>query len=529
MRAPQRLLPGLQCWAARRAGSLHTPEGGPSTSTAALGVLEAVRGVATASASPAAPQQQPAAAASPPAPAASAARFDLDQHARRLREQLEGPRLLVQQQQLLQQQQRQQQQQEQEGPWGTLLAGRAAPAQGGPGSLEQQQRQQQQQSRRRRLDVSAIPMLRVPSKRDAPAPPPPAGDPRAPSVDWREIVERARRTQERVGGAQMLTDTFSRKHTYLRISLTERCNLRCTYCMPADGVQLTAGERLLTAGEVQRLASLFVSAGVDKIRLTGGEPTVRPDLADICSRLSALPGLRTLALTSNGIALKRQLPQLKAAGLSALNISLDTLRPDRFEALTRRGGHARVLAAVEEALRLGYDPVKVNVVVMRGVNDDEVNDFVELTRDAPINVRFIEYMPFDGNVWSDSKMVPYRELLASIGAAHPGALAREDDPAGEVAKNFRLRGHRGTVSFVTSMTHAFCGDCNRLRLLADGSLKVCLFGANEVSLRDAMRAGASDEELALVISAAVDRKRAAHAGMFELAATANRPMITIGG
>ncbi len=223
-------------------------------------------------------------------------------------------------------------------------------------------------------------------------------------------------------------------------------------------------------------------------------------------------------------------PPRHPAGLSAINISLDSLRPDRFETLTRRRGHQRVLAAIDTALRLGYNPVKVNVVVMRGVNDDEVPAFVELTRHAPVNVRFIEFMPFDDNAWgSGSKMVGYREMVAAVRQAFPQGLERLCDPAGEVAKNFRVPGFKGSVSFITSMTHAFCGDCNRLRLLADGSLKVCLFGANEVSLRDAVREGASDEELRLIVSAAVDRKKAAHAGMFDLARTKNRAMVTIGG
>lgn len=374
----------------------------------------------------------------------------------------------------------------------------------------------------------------------------------------------------------MLTDSFRRQHTYLRISLTERCNLRCGYCMPADGVELTPSAQLLSSEEILRLARLFVEAGVTKIRLTGGEPTVRKDLLPLVSQLSALGGLETLAITTNGIKLDKKLPALKEAGLNAINISLDTLRPDRFAVITRREGHSRVMRSIDAAVQLGYDPVKVNVVVMRGVNDDEVADFVQLTRDRPINVRFIEYMPFDGNVWSDSKMVPYKEIMqkvraavqaiappsppeAASGAAAAGAttdppssesgaaaaegeaaggaagggsaqqLERLLDPSGEVAKNFRVPGFRGMVSFVTSMTSHFCGECNRLRLLADGSLKVCLFGASEVSLRDAMRGGATDEDLRLIIGAAVQRKRAKHAGMQILAATNNRPMITIGG
>ncbi|KXZ52967.1 hypothetical protein GPECTOR_8g34 [Gonium pectorale] len=375
-----------------------------------------------------------------------------------------------------------------------------------------------------------------PSPSSPPASPPPsAPHPASPTpVDWREMLRRAQQAAgaEPVSGAAMLTDRFSRHHTYLRISLTERCNLRCTYCMPDEGVALTPGGQLLSTPEIMRLARLFVEAGVTKIRLTGGEPTLRRDITELVSQLSGLrpAGLRSIAITSNGIVLGRQLPALKEAGLSAVNISLDTLRPERFEALARRPGHGRVMEAIRTAVGLGYDPVKVNVVVMRGVNDDEVGDFAALTAAQPVNVRFIEYMPFDGNVWSDSKMVPYRELLSRIQAAFPDTpLERLEDPRGEVAKNFRLRGHRGSVSFITSMTEHFCSDCNRLRLLADGNLKVCLFGASEVSLRDAMRGGATDAELRAIIGAAVGRKRAAHAGMLQLAASPNRPMITIGG
>lgn len=350
-----------------------------------------------------------------------------------------------------------------------------------------------------------------------------------PALDWRQVVAAARETQAKVEGHTMLTDTFRRKHSYLRISLTERCNLRCLYCMPEAGVDLTKRSQLLSSDEIVRLAELFVAAGVDKIRLTGGEPTLRSDIVDLTRRLSALPGLTSLGITTNGIALARKLPELQAAGLTHLNISLDTLRADRFEAMTRRRGHARVLAAIGQALELGYDPVKVNVVVMRGVNDDEIGDFVEMTRHKAVNVRFIEYMPFDGNVWSDTKMVTYRQMMARVQEVHPEGLQRCHDPKGEVAKNFHFPGFKGSVSFITSMTSAFCSDCTRLRLMADGNLKVCLFGANEVSLRDALREGASNDDLRAVVSAAVDRKRAAHAGMFQLAASSNRAMVKIGG
>lgn len=328
--------------------------------------------------------------------------------------------------------------------------------------------------------------------------------------------------------SDMLIDGFGRKHTYLRISLTERCNLRCQYCMPAEGVDLTPSPKLLTHNEILRLANLFVTSGVDKIRLTGGEPTVRKDIHDICSNLSSLKGLKTLAVTTNGITLAKKLPMLKQCGITNLNISLDTLVPSKFEFMTRRKGHHKVIESINAAIDVGYNPVKVNCVVMRGFNDDEICDFVNLTVDKPINVRFIEFMPFDGNVWNVKKLIPYSEMLDTVAKKFP-TLKRLCDHPTETAKNFQIDGHVGTVSFVTSMTKHFCAGCNRLRLLADGNLKVCLFGPSEVSLRDPLRSGAGDEELREIIGAAVKRKKASHAGMFDIAKTANRPMIHIGG
>ncbi|XP_056161420.1 GTP 3',8-cyclase, mitochondrial isoform X2 [Syzygium oleosum] len=272
--------------------------------------------------------------------------------------------------------------------------------------------------------------------------------------------------------SDMLIDSFGRLHTYLRISLTERCNLRCQYCMPAEGVELTPSSQLLSPNEIVSLANLFVTSGVNKIRLTGGEPTIRKDIEDICLQLSSLKGLKTLAMTTNGITLARKLPKLKEFGLNSINISLDTLVPAKFEFLTRRKGHEKVLESINAAIDLGYNPVKV---------------------------------------------VKYQ------------GLQRIQDHPSETAKNYRIDGHHGTVSFITSMTEHFCAGCNRLRLLADGNFKVCLFGPSEVSLRDPLRAGAEEDELREIISSAVKRKKAAHAGMFDIAKTANRPMVHIGG
>jgi len=327
--------------------------------------------------------------------------------------------------------------------------------------------------------------------------------------------------------AQVLADGFGRQHTYLRISIVEQCNLRCRYCMPEEGLNWTPTEQILTEAEIIRLARLFVAQGVTKIRLTGGEPLLRRGVEAIAEALGRLEGLETLAVTTNGLLLPKKFDRLQRAGVNLLNISLDTLRPDRFKAVTRRKGFDLVMQAIDEAVARGYDPVKVNCVVMRGVNDDELVDFVAWTRALPVEVRFIEFMPFDGNRWDDTRLVPYTEMRDRIEVRFP--LERAQDGPNDTSKTYRVPGYRGAVGFITSMTEHFCEGCNRLRITADGNLKVCLFGSAEVSLRDAMRRGATDEDLLAIVGAAVGRKRARHAGMYNLARMENRPMITIGG
>ncbi|XP_029799638.1 molybdenum cofactor biosynthesis protein 1 isoform X2 [Suricata suricatta] len=307
-----------------------------------------------------------------------------------------------------------------------------------------------------------------------------------------------------------LTDSFGRQHSYLRISLTEKCNLRCQYCMPEEGVPLTPKADLLTTEEILTLAQLFVKEGVDKIRLTGGEPLIRPDVVDIVAQLHRLEGLRTIGITTNGINLARLLPQLQKAGLSAINISLDTLVPAKFEFIVRRKGFHKVMEGIHKAIDLGYSPVKVNCVVMRGLNEDELLNFVALTEGLPLDVRFIEYMPFDGNKWNFKKMVSYKEMLDTLRQQWP-ELEKLPEEESSTAKAFKIPGFRGQFSFITSMSEHFCGTCNRLRITADGNLKVCLFGNSEVSLRDHLRAGASEEELLQIIGAAVGRKKRQHA------------------
>jgi len=257
---------------------------------------------------------------------------------------------------------------------------------------------------------------------------------------------------------------------------------------------------------------------------------VRGDVVDIVRRLKLLPGIETVAMTTNGVTLSRKLPALKDAGLNALNISLDTLIPEKFEFVSRRpkAGHAKVLNAIEKSLEMGFDPVKVNCVVMRGLNEDEILDFVDSTKDRNIDVRFIEYMPFDGNKWNTKKMVPFSEMLEIIRKKYPEFRRIEDAP-NDTSKGFKVDGFRGQVGFITSMSENFCGTCNRLRMTADGNLKVCLFGNTEISLRDQMRQGIHDDELKHLIEAAVKRKKPRHAGVTNLPSMKNRPMILIGG
>ncbi|KAI9297936.1 molybdenum cofactor biosynthesis prote [Neoconidiobolus thromboides FSU 785] len=326
-----------------------------------------------------------------------------------------------------------------------------------------------------------------------------------------------------------LTDLHKRTHNYLRISLTERCNLRCTYCMPEEGIELTPNNELLTTTEILQLAKLFVCEGVDKIRLTGGEPSIRKDIIELVAGLSELKdlGLKSIAMTSNGIALKRKLPKLIQYGLNTLNLSLDTLDPFQYQLMTRRNGFSKVMECLDEAERLDIEHLKINCVVIKGVNETEVPKFIQLTKDRKISVRFIEYMPFDGNKWSDKKLVPYKELLKMIGNEYPEYNKITDDK-NDTTKHYQVNGYKGNFGFISSMTEHFCSTCNRLRITADGNLKVCLFGNSEISLRDLLRKQVNEEEIKQLVSIAVKKKLPKHAGMLELAKSKNRPMILIG-
>ncbi|KAN0012667.1 hypothetical protein ACTFIU_007978 [Dictyostelium citrinum] len=316
----------------------------------------------------------------------------------------------------------------------------------------------------------------------------------------------------------ILTDKFNRHHTYLRISLTERCNLRCKYCMPEEGVMLSQADKILTSDEIIRLSKLFVSAGVNKIRFTGGEPLVRKDVEPLIEEVGKIKGLEKIGITTNGILLNRKLDRLHKAGVNLLNISLDTLDSDKFTLITRRLGWDRVFQSIDNALELDNIKVKVNCVIMKGLNDMEICDFVEMTRNKAVEIRFIEYMPFDGNLWSDKKFLAYTDMIKIIHEKYPTfkKYTIEEEEPNNTSKTYHVPGFKGKVGFITSMSEHFCSSCNRLRITADGNLKVCLFGNTEVNLRDRIREGASDQQLLEIINAAVLKKKASHADKYKI-------------
>jgi len=305
-----------------------------------------------------------------------------------------------------------------------------------------------------------------------------------------------------------LVDGFGRVHRDLRISITDRCNFRCTYCMPAEGLDWLPRENLLTFEEIERIAAVMVDRfGIDSIRLTGGEPTVRANLPVLVEKLAAL-GV-DLALTTNGATLGLLADKLAAAGLRRINISLDSLRPDRFEQLTRRADLNRVLDGIDAALAAGLDPVKVNAVMMRGVNDDEIVDFARFGRDKGVEVRFIEFMPLDADLsWSSDKVVALDEIVSTVGDVFPLVPA---DRSHSPAALWHYADGRGSFGVIASVTEAFCGSCDRVRLTAEGMFRNCLFAVQEHDLRELLRSGADDDALAAAIAGAVRDKWAGHA------------------
>jgi len=323
-----------------------------------------------------------------------------------------------------------------------------------------------------------------------------------------------------------IIDNFGRPHTYLRISLTDRCNLRCFYCMPEEGIELIEKPNIMTLEEIIEMARTFRDLGVDTIRLTGGEPLVRKNFDFLVEELSKM-GV-TLKLTTNGIVLDKYLDLFEKIDLRKINLSLDTLDKAKSVFITKRDYYERIMANLNRALEMDMD-LKLNVVLIKGVNDNEINDFIALTKNKNLVVKFIEFMPFKGNKWDWNKGVGREEILHTIGSSF-GEIEELQNPKHSTSTNFRVKGHKGSFGIVSTITNPFCDDCNRIRLTADGKMKNCLFATSETDLLSPLRNG---EKLDDIIINAIKSKKHSRDGMEvkmeEEHYEQNRSMISIGG
>lgn len=333
--------------------------------------------------------------------------------------------------------------------------------------------------------------------------------------------------------APQLIDPFGRRHDYLRVSVTDRCNLRCLYCMPCEEeIDWVGRNELLSFEEIERVVRTLVAAGIRKVRITGGEPFARAGVAELLGRLHAIDRLETLAVTTNGVLLADRLDELRRA-VDAWNISLDTFDRERFRELTGRDRIEAVLRGIDRVLEAGYRNLKINCVVMRGINDEEIGEFARFAATHPVGVRFIEFMPFAGNRWSEGRIVPMEEILATI--ATDFRLERIPDGEAPISRDFRLVDRRtgregaGTIGVIASMSTPFCSSCSRLRLTAEGKIMPCLHSPLEFDLRQILRTGGSDAEILELVGHALDHKPEEHPPTTEMGNAAGRVMIQIGG
>ncbi|MDX5482437.1 MAG: GTP 3',8-cyclase MoaA [Hymenobacteraceae bacterium] len=303
----------------------------------------------------------------------------------------------------------------------------------------------------------------------------------------------------------MLADRHGRKINYVRLAVTDRCNLRCFYCMPEEGLDWLSRAELMTYEEMLHISSVLLRMGIEKIRITGGEPFVRKDFMSFLTRLSRLQGLEQLAITTNGVLTAPFVPELKKIGIHSVNLSLDTLDPNRFFAITRRDVLPSVLETLEALLYHGIE-VKINAVVMEGKNTDDILPLVELTKDTPVSVRFIEEMPFNGGVAQQNSLGwDHWRILDTIREKYP-QIQKVADPPNSTSYNYHIPGHIGSVGIIAAYTRSFCGTCNRIRLTPQGDLMTCLYGNSVLNVRDLMRAGKTEEELQQSLQQAIGQK-----------------------
>ncbi|MCM8749171.1 GTP 3',8-cyclase MoaA [Thermomicrobiaceae bacterium CFH 74404] len=329
-------------------------------------------------------------------------------------------------------------------------------------------------------------------------------------------------------GERITRDAYGRPITYLRVSLTDRCNLRCVYCMPAHGAKFAPREELLTDEELLTVIRAAAKIGFSKIRLTGGEPTIRPHVVDLVREIARIPGIEDISMTTNGLLLERMAHDLKAAGLRRINISIDTLDPIRYKVMTRGGKIEKVWAGIAAAEDAGLTPIKLNAVVVRGMNDHEVPDLAALTIDRPWQMRFIEVMPLEGVAdVHDTGLVTTAETIELIERVH-GKLIRLEAPLGDPARVYQIPGAQGTLGFISPVSEPFCAFCNRIRLTADGKLRLCLLRNDEVDVREILRSGGTEDDLIEQIRFGVWRKPWGH-GLREGDRNTGRGMSQIGG
>lgn len=327
-----------------------------------------------------------------------------------------------------------------------------------------------------------------------------------------------------------LVDTYGRLHDNLRISVTDRCNIRCFYCMPETGVQFGPREEVLTYEEIERFVRVAATLGVRKLRLTGGEPLVRKGLPDLITRLLAIGGIQDLALTTNAVLLEQQARDLYDAGLRRLNIHLDTLDRQRFRQITRRDDFDRVMRGIEASLAVGFPTIKINAVALKGITEDDILPLARFGRERGIEIRYIEFMPLDSQgLWQNGKVLLADDILAILSQEFGPLEAVPDRDPRAPATEYRYTDGGGRVGFIASVSRPFCGNCNRIRLTADGKLRYCLFAIEETDVKDLLRGRATDGEIAERIQSNVRRKWAGHEINAAKFVPPPRPMYAIGG